>query len=91
MYSITKGGVATIDGKDLPPSGVGTVPLSWRDDDGKLYTTSLYECLHFPESPVNILSITQFAKQLEDPHGTEISTKMNYSDFHWDKLNFTSP
>ena len=23
-YSITKGGVATIDGKDLPPSGVGT-------------------------------------------------------------------
>jgi len=54
--------VATIGGKNSKPSGVGTVRWIWHDDSGKKHHYCLPNVFYFPGSPVNILSITTFAK-----------------------------
>ena len=42
----------------------------------------------FPDSPVNILSVTKFADQLNDDEGTGIDTKRNHSVLYWNKKQF---
>ena len=39
--------------------------------------------LYFPQSPVNILSITSLADQFNDDDGTGINTKRRKSHFYW--------
>ena len=56
--------VATIGGKGHKASGTGTVKWSWYDDDGILHEQFIQDVLYFPASPINILSVTEFAKQL---------------------------
>jgi hypothetical protein len=72
-----------VNGEDNLPAGIGTVKWSWLDDDGRIHT-HLFEALYFPQSPVNILSVTQFALKLKDPDKTRISTGMLESEFTWD-------
>ena len=45
--------------------------------------------MFFPQSPINILSVTEFAKQLEDEEGTGIDTKQLRSRFCWDRNKFS--
>ena len=80
--------VATINGKDNSPSGVGTVDWNWRDDDGVLHTHRFEDVLYFPQSPVNILSVTCFAEQLKDLRRTRISTGGMDSIFTWDQNKY---
>eukprot|EP00957_Ditylum_brightwellii_P103768 7905186-Ditylum_brightwellii.AAC.1 len=59
-------GVATIGGTDHCPAGIGAMQITWTDDAGKLYTYVLDNKLYFPESPVNILSVTKLADFFND-------------------------
>ena len=72
----TSGMVATIGGKLNRPAGIGTVEWKWNDDDGVTHTQQLENVLYFPQSPINIMSVTEFAKQLHDEEGTGIDPKM---------------
>jgi len=74
--------VATIGGKGYQPSGIGSVRWSWRDDKGSLHEYLVENVLYFSQSPINILSVTTFAKQLNDTEGTGIDTKQLYSRFY---------
>ena len=76
--------VMTVGGDDRP-AGVGTVEWSWLDDDGERHTYRLHDVYYLPGSPVNLLSVTQFAMQLDDSEQTEIRTKMRRSTLIWDK------
>ena len=44
--------------------------------------------LYFPQSPINILSVTEFAKQLQDTEGTGVDTKQLRSRFYWNNNKF---
>ena len=79
----TSGMVATIGGKLNRPEGIGTVEWKWKDDEGVIHTEKLENVLHFPQSPINIMSVTEYARQLNDEEGTGIDTKMKYSRFYW--------
>ena len=67
--------VATIGGRGHTPAGTGTVSWTLMDDKGKSHTYLVENVLYFPQSPINILSVTEFAKQLYDEEGTGIDTK----------------
>ena len=53
--------VATIGGNHNRANGVGVVVWKWKDDNGKLQTFEVKNVLYFPDSSVNILSVTKFA------------------------------
>ena len=63
--------------------GVGDVEMSWSDDKGTTHTYLLTNVLHFPGSPVNILSVTAFANQLDNDEATLIKTTHRHSIFKW--------
>ena len=73
-----KGIVATIGGKLNRPAGIGTVKWKWKDDNGVMHEELLEQVLYFPQSPINIMSVTKFARQMDDEEGTGIDTKMKY-------------
>ena len=85
----TSGMVATIGGKMNRPGGIGTVEWTWKDDSGVSHTERLDNVLYFPQSPINIMSVTEFAKQLDDEEGIGIDTKMKYSRFYWKQNQFS--
>ncbi len=80
--------VATIGDSTNQASGIGTVKWSWKDDPGLLHTHLIWNALYFPNSPINILSITEFANQLNDDNGMGIITVQHKSTFFWDKKRF---
>jgi hypothetical protein len=86
--AVTTTHVATIGGRNSKPAGIGTVKWTWTDDAGNSHTHHLKDVLHFPTSPVNILSITELAKALNDDEGTGIDTKRMYSRFYWDSNKY---
>ena len=89
MHKMMSHTVATIGGKGHHSSGIGTVKWSWSDDQGTVHEHLVKDVLYFPESPINILSVTAFAGQLGDPDGTGIDTKILQSRFYWDRGNFS--
>ena len=66
----TASSVATICCSDSHPTSIGDVELSLTDDEGVPYTKILKVVLHFPDSPVNVPSVTAFATKLNDDDGT---------------------
>ena len=58
--------VATIGGQVNVPAGIGTVTWSWKDDSDIVHTHFIEQVHYFPGSPVNILGITAFGKQLNE-------------------------
>ena len=57
----TNATVTTIGGSDFVPKVIGDVKTSWLDDEGVEHTMVLKECLYFPDSPVNVISVTGLA------------------------------
>ena len=55
---------------------------TWKDDGGAVHTEQLENTLYFPKSLINIISVTELAKQFNDEEGTGIDTKMNHSLFY---------
>ena len=82
-------GVATIGGKGRHPSGIGTVCWIWRDNSGKSHEYLVEGALFFPQSLINILSVTCFARQLKYLTGTGIDTKQLKSCFYWDSSKYS--
>ena len=84
----TNQGVVTIGGKGNHLSGIGTVRWIWRDDSGKSHEYLVEDALFSPQYPINILSVTFFARQLNDLTGTGIDTKQLKSCFNWDPSKY---
>ena len=82
----TSQGVSTIGGQPHIAQGIGDVPTSWRDDDGKVFHHTLKDALYFSDSPVKIISPTKIATEWGpgvDAEGTAITSKYYYSLFIW--------
>ena len=73
-----KGIVATIGVKLNRPEGIGTVKWKWKDDNGVMHKELLDQVLYSPQSPIIIMSVTEFSRQLDDEEGTSIDMKMKY-------------
>ena len=48
------------------PIAYGTLPISWKDDDGKVHDSVLTKVLNIPTSPVNVLGIGALSKIIGD-------------------------
>ena len=57
--------------------------MRWKDDEDNDYKYLIKIVLYFPQSPINILSVTEFARQLDDKEGTWINTNQLRSRFYW--------
>ena len=68
---------------------MGTVQWKWADDNGKMHEHDIHGVLFFTASPINILSVTAFAAQLNDEEGTGIDTKQRRSSFYWDSDRYS--
>jgi len=75
--------VATIGGSNFYPDSVGKLPVTWNDGKGGSYSIVLDNVLYFPHSPVNVMSITRLADQLDDDVGTYVKTLRKSSIFAW--------
>ena len=76
--------VAIIRGKWHLPTGTDTVRRSWNNDHAHKHEYLVENILVFPQSPINFISVTEFAKQLQDKEGTGIGTKLLRSKFYLD-------
>ena len=83
-YANTNDKVMTVGSESLSPSGIGKVQVQWLDDDNQRFSIVLNDVLYFPNSPVNVISCTSLAHQLDDNDGTWIQTKRHHSIFEWD-------
>ena len=61
-----KGIVAKIGGNLNWPAGIGTVKWKRKDDNGVMHKELLEQVLYFPQSTITIMSVTEFARQLND-------------------------
>ena len=77
--------VTTIGGSNHTPVAMGDVKTAWLDDNGRKHTHILKDALHFPQSPINIISVTALAEQFGDEEGTWACTKWKYTTFTWDE------
>ena len=83
VSAITSELVATIGGQINVPAGIGTATWSWKDNLDIVHTHHIEQVHYFPGSPVNILGITAFGKQLNDEETTGIDTEWKTSRFYW--------
>lgn len=81
--------VSAVNGDSNLPAGCGDVPVAWKDDNGKEYDIVLKNVLHFPKSPVKILSVVSLSEQLQDDLNTWILTRRRQSIFTWAFGKFT--
>ena len=81
--------VATIGGKGLQSSGIRTVKQILRDDSRKSHKYLVEDVLFFPQSLINIMSITYVARQLNDLTGTGIYTKQLQYHFYRESNKFS--
>ena len=58
--------ISAVNGTINLPAGCGDAPVKWIDDNGQFFKITLKNILHFPKSPVNIISIVGLAEQLKD-------------------------
>ena len=89
LTASTSSSVVTIGGSNFHPTSIGNIKITWNDDNGVPYQTVLKNVLYFPDSPVNVLSVTAFASQLNDDNGTWIKTARHQSVFSWDHEKYT--
>ena len=75
--------VATNVGNKNSALGMCTVCWRWKDHNSCIHQYDIKDVLYFPNSPVNILSVTGLATQLGDDEGTGIDTRLHTSRFYW--------
>ena len=61
LISSNKHSIVTVGGSNYEPTHVGSSEASVRDNDGRILTVTISRALHFPPSPVNVLSIGQIS------------------------------
>lgn len=82
-----------IVGNGAIPEGFRDVQLSWMDDEGEEHNYTIKDVFYVLNSPVNLIGVTKFGKQIEPKHeefpeGTNIQTFINHSIFTWDRGRF---
>ena len=50
-------GVSTIGSSPSLPHGTGDLPIAWKDNEGNFHSVVLKDVQHFPQSPVNVMSV----------------------------------
>ena len=75
--------MATIDGHGHALSRTCTVRWRWKDGEDNDPQYMIKNALYFPKSQIDVLSVTEFVKQLKDEEDTGIDTKQLRSRFHW--------
>ena len=73
--------VGTVVGSN-PPSGIGLARTQWQDNHGAKHEADLVDALHFPDSPVNVVSVTKLGIDRRDPL-LNIQTFPTYSILTW--------
>ena len=65
--------------------GIEDLEISWKDSNGKNYQFTLQNAYYMPDSPVNILGLSEFSKCIEDydTRGTRINSSGQNSIFTW--------
>ena len=53
--------VYTVNGESNKPDGCEDVPVSWKDDYGRMYSITLKNVLYFPNSPVKNIKCCFFS------------------------------
>ncbi len=89
IHPLQNHNVATIDSQVNQASGAGTVLWTWKDDSGDMHSYNVRNMLFFLALPINILSITELANQLNDSIGMGITTFCCHLVFFWDSNKFT--
>ena len=84
FLSNPEAGILTTGGANKFPHSIGDIKVSWINSTDTVLHYILKDTVYFPNSPVNIISITVFADQLEDDEGSSIMTKRRYYVFTWD-------
>ena len=84
IVATSMSGVATIGGDPLTPQGQGSCHIYIKDDLDKVVPLTLHNALYFPDSPVNIISISRLADSYDDDEGTFVKTTRFQSEFSWD-------
>ena len=77
-------GVLTIGGSNQFLHSIGDIKVSWLNSLVTAVQYILKDAIYFPDSSVNIISVTAFMDQLEDDEGTWVMTKRRHSVFTWD-------
>ena len=72
-------------GGGISPHSIINAKTSWEDDNGKRYSCILKGVLYFPDSPVNIVSVTSLADQLDNETGAWIKISRDISEFTWNQ------
>lgn len=86
------GSIGTV-GEDAIPSGFRKMQVSWFNDKGREHTYVIDDAHYVPNSPVNLIGVTKFGKQIEPkeedfPAGANIQTFTNHSILAWDGGQF---
>ncbi len=87
----------TANGANGPQLQLGTIKVSWQDDNGDSHEYELDDVIFNPKSPFNIISIGRLGQQFgksdlpptSDDNGTFIRSSANFSTFTWDHGRFT--
>ena len=75
--------VGTVVGSD-PPTGIGAAQMAWCDDEHNKNSLQLCEALYYPNSPVNVISITKLGMDASDKR-LNIQTFPTHSIFTWNQ------
>ena len=81
--------IATIGGRGHAPAGVGTVCWILSDDSVAKHRYLVENVLYFLQSLINILSVTEFARQFNDNEGTGVDTQQISSKFYLDNYKYS--
>ena len=81
MRPAPKIGVTGVAGS-LMASGIGTVQFTIIDDNEEKHIVKLKNVIYLPESAKNLISISQWSKDMKDDCG--IISRGTYSTFMWD-------
>ncbi len=81
-------GVSTIGSSLSRPHGTGDLPITWKDDEGNSHSIVLKDVQHFPQSPVNVMSVARLADHFDDDLGTYCKTTRHHSNLTWDHGKF---
>ena len=82
-------GITTAVGTAFP-LGIGSIRVGWYDDNKKYHNFILKGVFHVPNSPVNVLGLSTFSKQMQDyhSHGTSIKSFGKKSIFVWNNEKY---
>ena len=66
------------------PQGIGLAEIQWYDNNYQLHKASLHDALYFPDSPVNVISVSKLGIDNKDDD-LNIQSFPTYSILTWNQ------